>query len=448
LFGKGLSLQLLQGKSNIPTDADEMTELLIWEIQHLWELLHDSHRPTDVTPDIYNYYWRGAKESTSSALLAVHFGQWKALIQSPHLVKFVCKQLNLIARCGILPSRWSNGNGLQVLLEKVPGVSLVDKLRAILLMEGNFNFFNKWIFGHEAVNRLYDIDYIPQDQFSQKKITAKDSKLDNKLTMDLSRQLRILTALVLADADKCYDKINHILMSLLLRAITGVPEAISAMLTPIQCMKFYQRTGRGDSNTFMGGQSKDSPLQGLCEGNGCAPMCWLMLSLLLMKCYHKEGHGLAVTSPISGKLIKFMGEIYVNDMDLFTLLLDVPDLETLMEITQGNLNKWARLLNATGGALNPDKCYWYLIYYKCRNGVWEYGYTENYSFTIPLPNNTRAKISQLHITEAKKMLGVWSNPIGSDEKHLKEVVVGKMKQWASRIKIAHLSVHLVWKAYR
>ncbi len=218
---------------------------------------------------------------------------------------------------------------------------MVDKLRAILMMEGNFNFFNKRIFGHEAVNRLYDIDYIPQDQFSQKESTAKNSKLDNRLTMDLSRQLCIPMALVLADADKCYDRINHLVMSLLLRAITGNPKAISAMLTSIQRMKFYQRTGRGDSNTVMGVRSKDSPLQGLCQGNGCASVCWLMLSLLLMKCYLKEGHGLEVTSPISRELIKFMGEIYVNDMDLLMFFLDVPDLETLMEITQGNLNKWA-----------------------------------------------------------------------------------------------------------
>jgi hypothetical protein len=106
-------------------------------------------------------------------------------------------------------------------------------------MEGDFNFFNKWIFRHEAVNRLYDIDYIPQDQFSQKESTAEDSKLDNRLTMDLLRQLCIPMALVLTDADKCYNRINHIVMSLLLRAITGNPAAISAMLTPIQRMKFY-----------------------------------------------------------------------------------------------------------------------------------------------------------------------------------------------------------------
>ncbi len=66
---------------------------------------------------------------------------------------------------------WSNG--LQVLLEKVLGLSLVDKLRAILLMEGNFNFFNKWIFGHEAVNRLYDINYILRTNSAKKKVQPK-----------------------------------------------------------------------------------------------------------------------------------------------------------------------------------------------------------------------------------------------------------------------------------
>ncbi len=73
-----------------------------------------------------------------------------------------------------------------MLLEKVPGVALVDKLCAILLMEGDFNLSNKWFFGHEAVNRLYEIGYIPEDQYSKKSSTAEDSKLDNCLTMDLS----------------------------------------------------------------------------------------------------------------------------------------------------------------------------------------------------------------------------------------------------------------------
>ena len=73
-----------------------------------------------------------------------------------------------------------------MLLEKELGVALVDKLRAILLMEGDFNFFNKWLFRHEAVNRLYKIGYVPEDQYSKKSSTGEDFKLDNRLTMALS----------------------------------------------------------------------------------------------------------------------------------------------------------------------------------------------------------------------------------------------------------------------
>ena len=108
-----------------------------------------------------------------------------------------------------------------MLLEKVPGVALVDKLRAILLMEGDFNFFNKWLFGSVAVGKLYEIGYIPEDQYSKKSSTAEDSRLDNRLTMYLSRQFRQPMVAVSADADKCYDRINHIIMSLLLLAIGG-----------------------------------------------------------------------------------------------------------------------------------------------------------------------------------------------------------------------------------
>ncbi len=100
----------------------------------------------------------------------------------------ICTLLNLITRCGAPPSRWKNG--LQVLLEKIPGVALVDKIQAILLMDGDFNFYNKWIFGQVAVNKLYKLGYIPEDQYSKKGSTAEDSKLNNRLTLDLSRQFR------------------------------------------------------------------------------------------------------------------------------------------------------------------------------------------------------------------------------------------------------------------
>ena len=53
---------------------------------------------------------------------------------------------------------------MHVMLEKIAGVALMNKLRAILLIEGDYNYFNKWVFGREATNVLYEMGYIPEDQ--------------------------------------------------------------------------------------------------------------------------------------------------------------------------------------------------------------------------------------------------------------------------------------------
>ncbi len=165
------------------------------------------------------------------------------------------------------------------------GVALVNKLRAIFLMEADFNYMNKWVFGYQAINKMYALGYIPGDQYSQTESTAEDARMDNCLAMDISRQLRHPPATMSANADKCYKQINHIIMSLLLLAIVGSMGPVVAMLNPIQTMKFFQSTARGDSTTFMGGRGRDNPLQGLCQGNSAALACWLIISSLLMHGY-------------------------------------------------------------------------------------------------------------------------------------------------------------------
>jgi hypothetical protein len=142
---------------------------------------------------------------------------------------------------------------------------------------------------------MYALGYIPGDQYSQKESTAEDACMDNPLTMDISRQLRHPLATMSADADKCYDRLNHIIMSLLLFAIIGSIGPVVAMLPPIQTMKFFQRTARGDLTTFMGGRGRDNPLQGLCQGYRAAPACWLMISSLLMHGYQRKGFGSCIT---------------------------------------------------------------------------------------------------------------------------------------------------------
>jgi hypothetical protein len=168
-----------------------------------------------------------------------------------------------------------------------------------------------------------------------------------------------------------------------------------------------------------------------------------------VECLPPRVHMSTTVSLISGEVIEFMGEIYVDDTNLLTFPLEEWDIGAVLRQAQVNLDKWLRLLIATGGSLNPDKCYWYSISYVCKEGVWEYDKNaSSYKLSIPLPDGSREEIIHLPLSESKNMLGVWSSPDGSDAKHLQEVVVGKTSTWVNCLGNANLPIHLAWKAYR
>jgi hypothetical protein len=417
------TMQMLRGEFHIPLDIDTTTTLVLEDIVHLFGTLQDSHTEITLGAEDFQYYWQRVREKTSSSISGIHFGHYKTATYSAILTDFFAQKIMMIAQCGCPPERW--GHGLQVLLEKIASVVLVTKLRAILLMEGDFNYMNKWIFKHGAINKLYDLGYVPGDQYSQKKNMAEDARLNNRLTMDLSRQMRHPLATMSTDADKCYNQINHIIMSLLLLAIVGSIGSVVAMLFPTQTMKFSQQTARGDSNTFMGGRSKENPLQGLCQGNGAGPTCWLMLCSVLMHCYEHQGFGSRIISPISGAIIDFLGEIYVNDMGL---IITRPEFMTEKE-TQEGLRRaawaWAYGLNATGGAINPEKSCRIYAGYEWANGSWSYARQPDLPMEIPLPDGLSTTISQAEVSTVEKALGVWSTVDGNDSKHISKNVTGR-----------------------
>ncbi len=327
LSDTNFAISLLQGDVHIPDDVDNVTTMVIEEIIQLFQTFQEDHAEVNLGESKFWYYWRKFRERTSSSIPGAHAGHYTSATISDMVTNFLSRKITLIVRGGCPPKWW--GHGLQILLKKVAGVALVNKLHAILLMEANFNYMNKWVFGYQAVNKMYALGYIPGDQDSQKESTAEDACMDNQLTMDISRQLRHPLATMSADSDKCNDRINHIIISLLFLAIIGLMGPMVAMLHPIQTMKFFQRTARGDSTMFMGGRGRDDPLQVLCQGNGAAPACWLTISSLLMHGYRRKGFGSRILSPMSGVIIDFLGKMYVDDTDL---IVTCPDLVSSADI--------------------------------------------------------------------------------------------------------------------
>jgi hypothetical protein len=131
--------------------------------------------------------------------------------------------------------------------------------------------------------------------------------------------------------------------------------AIVAAMICLQTMKFFQRTGFGESKMFFGG------MMGLRQGSRAAPPSWTQLSVVLVNVFKELNLGALNQDPITAEVIHSMGTLFVDDTDLYTWREDILDPGELWCQAQVDLECWSCLLNATGGVLKPEKCFWYLL---------------------------------------------------------------------------------------
>ncbi len=157
---------------------------------------------------------------------------------------------------------------------------------------------------------------------------------------------------MLVDADNCYNRIAHPMASMIFQSF-GVPTlAIESMLTTIQNMKFFLRTGYGNSANYTGGEFMDEidPIktQGMCQGNTAAPTAWTVTSIPMIKAHKRKGHGAHLIAPIKGIIAHMVGGLFVDDTDLVHV--DMQTVDTILEAhsrLQESVISWGSLLIAT-----------------------------------------------------------------------------------------------------
>jgi hypothetical protein len=120
---------------------------------------------TYITPEDFQYFWQTARERTGSSYSGLHFGHYKAASFCPNLSLLHAEKLSICARNGVALARW--GKGLTVLLEKILGNVFVHKLRAICLLEADFNWWNKLIFAKQMMKQAVQEGSIPQECFAK-----------------------------------------------------------------------------------------------------------------------------------------------------------------------------------------------------------------------------------------------------------------------------------------
>jgi hypothetical protein len=247
----------------------------------------------------------------------------------------------------------------------------VDKLRTIVLFDPEANCTFKFL-GCAVMAHAEKHNQLPEEQYgSRKRKTAITHALNKRLSYDLMRQLKTAGALCSNDAKSCYDRILHSMASLCLKHL-GLPEgAIICMFTTLQNLEHTVRTVYGDSEQPYGGNLWIVPLHGSSQGNGGGPMLWAVVSTPALKVMRTEGFGTYFRACISGDSIRFVGYSFVDDTDLIQSAKQSSDTESEVAAEmQRALDTWEGALRAMGGAIVPEKSFWYLIGFQWIEGAW------------------------------------------------------------------------------
>ena len=365
-------------------------------------------------------------EGKSSSLSGRHYGIYKALLGSPIFCETVVRLINLSVRHCFLLRRWKKV--IQVMLCKQPGNFNVNKLRVIQLLEADLNMYLRLIWGKRLVHHILQHGGLPNEQFGSRPGTqATSAALLKVLSFDLVRLTRCEGTVLNNDATACYDRILPAISQLCCRRL-GLPvSAAKFMLEFLRSAEYHVKTQHGVSKECYG--NHNSRVFGVLQGSGSAPAIWLAVSVVLIDTYNFLFPSDGIPDPRRLHYLVKIIDAFVDDTDLWDVLLRSNlDSPTLIQRMTHRAQAWERLMFASGGKLNLQKCFWYLITWQWNDGIPRLSTLQETPGELTIHSSADDQpltITRVDTTDALATLGIWTSPSGQNESqvnHLKTVL--------------------------
>jgi hypothetical protein len=210
---------------------------------------------------VFQSYWKHSNEDIQSSEYGCHFGHYKAASYGRYLLTMHAARLTRTTSTGISLACW--GNRLTVLLiKKVFGNIYIDKMQAICLLEANYNWLNKFVFAKQMMDRAFQGNIIPVEQFAKRGSQATEVVLTPGLFCDIAWALHKTVAIESVDLANCYDAVAHPIASIALQSFKVCNVMVAMMLYVLKTMTWYLKTAFGQSEILFGGTVLD-PSMGL-----------------------------------------------------------------------------------------------------------------------------------------------------------------------------------------
>ena len=411
-----IAQQVMNGTFSPPEGTDSVAAELLTTLK-----MEDSVRqlgPLDmaITPEDNRSGWRKQKERTASEPTGLGFNHYKTACLTDDLNEVDSFLRNTPLQLGFSPKLWRIITDFQIF--KRSNVFHVDSMRLIQLMDAEYNMCNKTL-GKRVLAHAEKAKAVSPDQYGcRKNHTAINACLNKALLMDALRQKRQCGAIAMNDAKGCFDRINHTFAILVLMSF-GVSAVLArSLFETIQTADHHIKTGYGRSEKAYGNNDEKEPHQGIGQGNGLGPTLWALLSTILIKNMKRHGHGVKLLSAMTLSMVCIVCFAFVDDTDLVISgeFKHSTGEETCIEF-QTALDRWARSLIVSGGALCPDKSFCYLIDFHWNGTDFEYRTKDDMpgAFSLLDKHGCRHNLKRLEVWEAQKTLGVFLSMDGNQK---------------------------------
>jgi hypothetical protein len=444
--------EILQG--NLPPEA--MTTTLLPETQAILKAIRDMPKQpsslsqgTSITREKFQALYKNLHEKTSSSPSGRHVGHYKAIATFDDLSDLWAEMMQIPHLAGFSPKRWQKV--VDVMLEKSPGNSKLHRLRIIALQESDFNQSNRLAIGRPVMHHLEDTKRLPKMQHGSRPAKLCISAVLNKqLQFEIKRYQKKPIAYIENDATGCYDRIVNPLVLLFLRKL-GVPDNIVKSVSATwEGTAHHIKTVYGVSETNYK-NSIDYFLFGPGQGSTIGPLLWLLCFVLIVQSLSAQAPQMSMTSVDGKTKIAMRGDAFVDDAGLgHTVNLpksaDLGLVRRLTPTTASHLQilaqQWERLLFSTGGALNLQKCFWFMLSWRWYGGRSRLDTTQTMPAEIKLTAGTQVDkpsvIQRIEPTDSYRTLGVHISPSGSNKGAIRTMTATAL-EYAQAITSSHLT---------
>jgi hypothetical protein len=230
-------------------------------------------------------------EKTSSSPSCRHVGHYLACTDmkdelSGLLAAVHAEMMPIPLAEGFCPERWRQA--IDIMLEQIPGVPRINKLRIIQLLEADLNQVLRSAFARNIIKLAQDTPGITSEhQYGRSHQMCLTPALNKLLTVQLLMQKKKNGIVFNNDAKGCYDRIISGIALAALRRIGYSKNSVQMLGLLWAQLEHHVATGFGVSDASYKSNT-DKLLYGIGQGSCSSPIVWALLNQLLMTALGEE----------------------------------------------------------------------------------------------------------------------------------------------------------------